>query len=312
MSARYAWFTRAGNKGLPATGGAGANGLFIGLGFQKCATTQLTMRLSKHPEVWTHPVRELCYWNTFFHRRPLPAQTKYLRTFSEPLLEAETTPSDWRKNLHRLEAWVDYAKCPHRGAEDYFRLFENRKPSAAAFGEISPAYARLSAGEIAKMYELLGRPRLFVIMRDPVARALSQVNQESRRHPENVSSTDRQISFLRSDKVREMSDYPRMIAALRALPDQENVGMFFFEDLVQDMPSFFRSFCEFLGVPYRKVLLRDIPHSEERGDYRARLAPAVHEKAAELYGGMGAEVARLLGRTPAAWRVRSHDPIAAL
>ena len=38
---------------------------------------------------------------------------------------------------------------------------------------------------------------------------------------------------------------------------------------------------------------------------KSALAPAVVEKAAELYGGMAADVARLVGRTPAAWGATS-------
>jgi hypothetical protein len=134
-----------------------------------------------------------------------------------------------------------------------------------------------------------------------VARALSQINHESRLRPQNVSSTERQIGFLESPKVREMADYPRGISALRSLPDQDRVGLFFFEDFVEDMEAFFRALCTFFGVSYDRVLVRDMPRSSRKTDYRSTLSPAVHAKAVELYGGMAAEVARLVGRTPAAW-----------
>ena len=77
-------------------------------------------------------------------------------------------------------------------------------------------------------------------MRDPVARALSQINHKSRLRPQNVASAEHQLRFLESDKVRQMADYPRVISALKALPDQENVGFFFFEDFVGEMDAFFR------------------------------------------------------------------------
>lgn len=291
-----------------AQDGSAAQGLFIGLGFQKCATTQVTMRLARHPQVWTHPVRELNFWNTHFRNRALPPQTKYFRALSERLLAADTTPKSRQRNLKKLETWVKYARSANRGAEDYLRLFEDRAPSARAHGEISPSYATLSAGEIARIYGLLGRPRLFVTMRDPVARVLSQVNHEGQRRPDNVATTERQLAFLRSDKVREICDYPRVIAALRALSDQENVGIFFFEDFVADMEGFFRSLCAFLGVGYHRRLVRDIPRAAPRGTYRTTLDPAVAALAEELYGGMRAEVARLVGRTPAAWGAAAPAP----
>jgi hypothetical protein len=281
----------------------GADGLFIGIGFQKCATTQITLRLAKHPEIWPYPVRELRYWNSFFRKQRLPPQTKYLREFSERLLEPGSAEPAWQENLRNLEAWTRYAQCTHQGPEEYLRLFEIRRPEARAWGEISPNYAMLGADEIGKVDAWLGRPRLFVIMRDPVARALSQINHESRLRPQNVSSTERQVRFLESDKVREMADYPRILSALRSLPDQDRIGIFFFEDFVESMEAFFRDLCAFLGVGYDKVLVRDIARSGRKTDYRSALAPAVHEKAAELYGGMGAQVAGLVGRTPAAWDV---------
>ena len=61
-------------------------GLFIGLGFQKCATTQITQRLGAHPEIWPHPVRELRYWNTLFRNQRLPPQANYLKEFSRRLM----------------------------------------------------------------------------------------------------------------------------------------------------------------------------------------------------------------------------------
>ena len=282
---------------------SGAKGLFIGLGFQKCATTQITTRLSRHPEIWTHPVRELRYWNTLCRHQKLPRQTKYQQRFSDRLREVRPSGPVWRETARNLAAWEQYTQCRHDGADDYLRLFDGRDPQARAFGEISPNYALLTAGEIAMIYDALARPKLFVIMRAPVARVLSQINHESRLRSENVSSPERQLAFLDSAKVRRMSDYPGMIRALRALPDQQNVGLFFFEDFTADMDGFFRSFCAFLGVPYDKVLAREIRSGKQKSDYRAKLAPEVIAKAAELYGGMGAEVARLVGRTPAAWDV---------
>ena len=84
---------------------AAITGLFVGIGFQKCATTQITQRLSKHPEIWTHPVRELRYWSSFFRKQRLPPQIGYLREFSRQLLDPEATGRAWRENLRNLEAW---------------------------------------------------------------------------------------------------------------------------------------------------------------------------------------------------------------
>jgi hypothetical protein len=284
---------------------ARANGLFIGLGFQKCATTQITRRLSGHPAIWPHPVRELRYWNTLFRNQKLPSQTKYLERLSKALLGMQRGGAKWAETVRALRAWSRYADCAHDGPDDYLRLFEDRPPTAQVFGEISPNYASLSADRVAEIYERLNRPRMFVIMREPVARVLSQINHEARLRPENVDGAERQLAFLESRRVREMSDYPKMVEALRSIPDQDNVGMFFFEDFVEDMPAFFKAFCGFLGVPYHPALAREMPSPRKRkGDYASKIAPEAQEKAADLFSGMAAEVEKLTGRTPDAWKIR--------
>lgn len=207
----------------------------------------------------------------------------------------------WERSLRNLRAWARYASSRHDGAEGYVQLFADRPRNTRVFGEISPDYARLSASQITELHGNLDRPKLFVIMREPVGRALSQLNHEARLHPEIGSTPARQVEFLGSDTVRVMSEYVRIIEALKALPNQHDVGIFFFEDFVEDMPSFFKKFCDFLQVPYVEEMTHELRNPPREG-YAFEISSEARDCAVALFAGVTDEVERLVGRVPAKWK----------
>ena len=73
---------------------------FIGLGFQKCATTWLSMRLRRHPDLYLPIINELLFWNNFQNGRArLPAPKRYLKRWSQGL----QAPNDRGKTIKLLE-----------------------------------------------------------------------------------------------------------------------------------------------------------------------------------------------------------------
>lgn len=114
----------------------------IVIGAMKCGTTALHRYLGAHPEIAMAPVKEANY-------------------FFGP----DTAPDDDPENWWRHGQW-------HRGRAWYESLFDGRCPVR---GECSPGYTAPGHPEVARrMADLVPDVRLVYLVRDPVARAVSQ------------------------------------------------------------------------------------------------------------------------------------------
>lgn len=112
------------------------------IGAMKCATSALHSYLDAHPDISMSRLKELNFFNG-----------------------ADTPPHDDPDRW-----WVDGQW--HRGVEWYAAQFDGAAP---ARGESSPAYTSPSFPEVpARMASVVPDVRLLYLVRDPVARALSQ------------------------------------------------------------------------------------------------------------------------------------------
>ncbi len=272
--------------------------LFMGLGFQKCATTWLSIRLRKHPELYVPPVNELRYWNNYEKKsRMMPLQEHYPANWSRRML-ATKKRKEMCAMIDRMDFWRTYISTTPDGVESYMRLFEAGK-DATASGEICPGYVGLS-GETLALIEKAVAPKVFIIMREPIARIWSQIRHEARLRPENVSTPEKMESQLSTHAYRIQCDYVATIQRMRKVFPEDRLGFFFFEDMLESEKKFLKSVCEFIGVPFeRKVAGK--PQEKARTS-SGQMPDNVLKMAIELYGKQAGEVEGLLGRVPENWR----------
>jgi hypothetical protein len=271
---------------------------FIGLGFQKCATTWLSIRLRRHPRLYVPAINELRFWNHFeIASDLLPPQRDYMARWEKALAKGGKKQEIFAIR-DKITFWNKYVSTRPDGADAYAELFSDHR-GATCCGEISPSYVGLTE-ETLLLIEKAFSPKVFVIMREPIARIWSQIRHEARLRPGNVSTVEKMVSQIETEKYRIQADYSGIIAKLGKVFPQERIGLFFFEDMLADEEIFLTSVCQFIGVPFEKKLLIQRKASPKK-DPSYGMPDAVAKRAIELYGDQAEEIERLTGRIPSNW-----------
>jgi hypothetical protein len=157
----------------------------LGIGAQRAGTTWLARNLSRHPDVWTPPLKELHYFDQRLNEPSIGAPIARLlgREYSEHT--GHWYSSYWRRELKRRlrvhrnnfdlhDALWDFrffARSP--SARWYASLFEPARGRVA--GEITPEYSILDEEGVAHIHSLMPDARILFLMRNPIERDYSGV-----------------------------------------------------------------------------------------------------------------------------------------
>jgi len=145
------------------------------IGAMKCATSAVHEYLDAHPDV-------------------AMSRTKELNFFNGPEVAPQADPASW----WTVGQW-------HRGLDWYSAQFD---PDAVVRGESSPAYTSPSCPEVpARMATVVPGARLVYLVRDPLARAVSQYAHHQRdgteRRPLHVALLDPDSQYLARSRYQE-------------------------------------------------------------------------------------------------------------
>ncbi len=224
----------------------------LGLGAQKAGSTWLQALLAEDPCADFGPLKEYHIWDTI----DLPEQAHY------DMRHRGVLRNKGEAGLRRL-----FGKPPGpkviRAAfqvnpDAYFDFFTHRlaQPNISLTGDITPAYAGLSATRLAYIRDaFLAREipvKAIFIMRDPVDRLISAA-QMSRRKGKTVegvpltgSLDDAVLSYASSPEAHIRSDYPATIRAMRSTFDEDSLYFGLFESMRS--PQEQARLAEFTGI----------------------------------------------------------------
>lgn len=207
-----------------ATGAEGALPNLVVIGAMKCGTTALHEALGRHPEIAMSDPKEL----NFFFGPAAPAVAAPL-TANHP---HGVTQQSWAQgNWHRGPVW-------------YARHFD---PQAAVRGESSPGYTSPAHEEAAgRMAALVPSARLVYLVRDPVARAVSQY-----RHHRSEGAEARDMETALADPSSQYLARSRYHERLRPFLDRfghARVAIVAQEELLLRRRETLRRLYAFAGV----------------------------------------------------------------
>ena len=155
--------------------------MLIGIGAQKTGTTWLYKYLSDHPDVFMSPYKEA---HVFDHRHNYKADQ-----FREILLNRVIDFSEIIKNKKGRGCSELYSRVMNSvekiamidDLDIYMEHFYQRVKGEKVFGEITPAYSLLPKKGFKEILSLHDQVKFIFIMRDPIDRAWSHINDELRR-----------------------------------------------------------------------------------------------------------------------------------
>lgn len=195
---------------------------FVIVGTAKAGTTHVYETLKQHPDI-SLPQKE-----TFYFMNP-------------QLLE-----------LGKGERNNPYEDLPETD-DDYWSLFDGNRPNRK-WGEVGTGYLYNYEYALPKIKQLSPDAKIVIILRNPVSRCYSGYTHFVKNAMEPLSFEEAleaekkrvQKSFSFMWHYQAMSYYADSVKAY--FEAFEHVKVLFFEELVQDSPSFFEKFYQFLEV----------------------------------------------------------------
>jgi len=278
------------------------NDFFVCIGAQKAGTTWLARMLSRHPDLFMTPVKEIHY---FDH---IAGITRHL---SDRRRRARR-----RKYYQRL--WTQWNRWPElRGQGLWYRgymsnpiddswyasLFNQRQGSRFA-GEATPEYALIGEEGFAHMKRLAPGMRVLYILRNPVERTWSQLLHICRREglrPDRLEPEEL-LASTRAPVFAAHGDYVAVLDALDRAFRPEQVRIDFFEQVHADRDGALERICGFIGLDYDPVWFGETGRRFNPSE-PAPMPAEVREHFRNEYAGMVGELESRLGALPEAWEM---------
>jgi Sulfotransferase family len=263
---------------------------FLVIGAQRAGTTWLHRVLSQHPQLWLPPVKELHYFDKL--------ETK--RTAFDPKERRRVRLS----GLKSMDPWLFRYWFGRRDDAWYGRLFRDARAKGLIAGEITPAYATLGEKVLRRLYNMNHNVKLIFVMRDPVDRVWSAVNNAAKKGAADASTVGAALERARESGASARSAYADTIQRLEAIFPKSQIRYCFFEDLRDRPEALTAELLAFLGVDPKPAVPIHLPQAVNvaAGSKAAPLAFAT--EMARDYLPMVERLCQRFQGPPQAWRTR--------
>ncbi len=273
---------------------------FVCVGAQKAGTTWLARILEEHPDIFFTPVKEIHYFdhirNITEHLSDKKRRSRY-RKYHQKLWTQWSSFSTYKSQWDWYKA---YMKSP---IDDdwYCSLFAHRGKARFA-GEATPEYAIIGEDGFRHIKALAPKARVIFIMRDPVARAWSQILHHFRSKGEDVEKTAESeiIHLLGSERFVELNDYLTVLDNLARVFASDQVHYAFYEDIHADRLTALEKICGFIGTDFSKNYFPDFTTRYNRSQ-KADMPDAIRNFLTDRYSDMAGKILTRIGRIPNPW-----------
>lgn len=281
---------------------------FLGIGAPRAGTTWLHDQLSRHPQVWMPPVKEVHY----FSRDPkypspnLLSDTSLLerlrlgRQFDRqrvrPLLGALASGK-----LERIRFGLRWFLGTYN--DDWYRSLFQPHARTHLCGEITPAYSLLDDEDVARIKEFDPKLRFVYLLRDPVGRAWSGLRYSVARGwiDLDLGSTDAILQQVNSSVGTDArGDYSRTLEVYLRHFASRQILVGFYDAIERDPERLLEDIARFLGLDVAHLDRSELKARINASPQRAIPAP-VREALREHYGPLVRAMAERFGGYAELW-----------
>lgn len=220
---------------------------FLCIGAQKAGTSWLFMQLQSHPGVFLPPLKELHYFDHLFVPRNRKWTTWHIKTSVRRLQEScekrfGQIDEPYRIYLERLANQDLFTDSWYREAF--------RRPAAKGRikGDITPEYCTLPEEGVEFVQGNFGPLKIIYILRDPLARALSQLRMNAQRRKPGPSTDAEWLELAQSPEITNRGDYASYIPRWRARFPEKDLLFLPFGKIRSDPERVMRDVEQTLGV----------------------------------------------------------------
>jgi Sulfotransferase family len=222
---------------------------FLCVGMLKGGTRWLFDQLQYHPDFWMPPIKELHYFDRGKNRGA--NAKKALKLFNRSRRKTQSADREYdERDIAFLKEMAS-----HEGRLDmkrYAALF--RQKGEKLTGDITPHYCALDNDLIAEITSYLPDLRVLLLIRDPVARAWSQLLQ-SERHghdsfPEKTLQDPKELSKALGDwgKLMRLASAADAAKRWKAFVAEDRFRVIFMDDIIERPEETRYGVLTFLGA----------------------------------------------------------------
>jgi hypothetical protein len=269
---------------------------FLVIGAQRAGTTWLHRVLRQHPALWLPPVKELHYFDRLDTRRTILDSKERRRVGVKGLLSFD----QWFYRYwfaRRTDAW-------------YAKLFHEARAKGLISGEITPAYATLDEGTWRRVQRMNDKIKLVFIMRDPLDRSWSAVNNAHKKGKGGTGShltIENAIAWMHTPGCVARSSYVDTIMRLEGIFPSSQLYFCFFEDLRDRPQGLAARILTFLGADPNEVNEMEFPEAVNVAAGRKPIPAAVKREMAQEYLPMVRQLCDRFSGPPQKWCARYED-----
>ena len=224
---------------------------FIIAGAARSGTTTLYQLLRKHPDVYMSPVKETNFFVNNLIGRNGPGDRLAI-----PDIDCHILHSLRQKGGFLHVGLVTQSNI-------YCALFEDANDDIYAIGEASPSYLYYSKTSSERIYEIIPRAKIIILLRNPIERALSNYRlfYMSGREYLEISSAmcEEKIKNRLKDGWEPFWDYlglglyARQVEKFLHRFGHDQVRVWLYEDFWKDPQNSFNEICKFIGIKAIKI-----------------------------------------------------------
>ena len=228
---------------------------FLIIGAARTGTSWLFKCLSRHPNLWLPPIKELHYFDSIASSLDegfaLQMRRYRLKTFAKARVKSYLKHGSFKPfSGHILRdalAW-DWRFFGGNGSLDWYQsLFQPAANHGYITGEATPAYSILPAEDIDTIFSIVPNVKLLLILRDPIERIWSDFGRAKRKYGKSYSDEAKR-AYVQSVSHQRRSNFPSILTNWTERTPKGQLWIGFYDDLQADPSLFIDGVSRFLGV----------------------------------------------------------------
>jgi len=217
------------------------------IGAQKAGTTWFHTNFGGRDDVWVPPFKELHFFDYKYAPDSANWAEQHIRKSVKEAIRkhvSETPDIDLD-----LIAYLLRAQGRHMFSRKWYgEMFAPADPSIKAL-DVTPEYSCISEEGVGFVQRFLPATQFIYILRDPVARAISQIKMNLKRKGKLPETRAEWLAAARLPVVAVRGDYQTYVPRWRAAFGPERLKFLPFGLIAQDPTAFMRQVEGFLGMP---------------------------------------------------------------
>lgn len=222
---------------------------FIGIGAQKAGTTWLYDMLAQNPSIWLPPLKEVHYFDYLGapeHRKA--KRSAHIEKVANMLERGRTDKGSDSDSAAKAAFMRSLAGDNLLTPEWYGSIFDYAGAKGRIKGEITPAYLELDEKKMEVLTSTLPETKFVLIIREPVARTMSQLKMAVTRSKVPVGEEPDWAFLLKKIKINTRGNYQSAIPLWRKSVGADRLLIRPFGMVKNDPAALIRDIEDFIGA----------------------------------------------------------------